>query len=283
MNISKSRFPTFPLLLLMLSFCINACTAKSTSADAKLEAGIPAALGTSKLVFESAQGIHLQTPGKKPELLVDGGKWPRWSPDGNTVAFLKGKDVCIIHLPSKEIKVLAKTETPKTLVFSHDGSEIWFSDGKAVRAVSVNTLNKRVLVEDGEFLEIDSGPESKTLVATVKSFGYKVKVFDLENNQNRSLGKGCSASLSPDGKYATNNLDGHKELAIVKVSDGEREKTLPAPEGMLTDNQFWSNHPDWIMSMEEESGHLLAHRFSDGKVWELSDVSGADRPDLWVP
>ncbi|MDF3128377.1 hypothetical protein P0Y35_04140 [Kiritimatiellaeota bacterium B1221] len=283
MTQSKSHGALFSFLIITLCFTLSACGAKKTSGAATLEAGIPKALLRSKLVYETAQGVHLQTPGQKSEILVEGAKWPRWRPDGKAIAFLRGEDVCVINPATKEIQILAKTQTPKTLVYSHDGSEIWFSDGKTVKAVSVTDQKERVLVQDGEFLEIDSGPESKSLVATVKSFGYKVKVYNLENDQNRSLGKGCSASFSPDGKYVTNNLDGHQALAIVNVSNGNREKSLPAPGGMLTDNQFWSNHPDWIMSMEEESGHLLAHRFSDGKVWKLSDVSGADRPDLWVP
>lgn len=280
----KSRKMPVGLFCGLLLFLISCGSGGATgNPEPVLETGIPAALTEAKLVYEGPGGIYLQFPGEKASLIAEGGKWPRWSPDGSWIAFLKGKQVLRLDTESGKVHPLADTSTPKTLAVSPTGKEVWFSEGRKVKAVDIQSRDVRVLAEDGEFLEIDSGPEGNTLVATVKSFGYKVKVFDLVSGEIRSLGKGCSASLSPDGKQATNNLDGHKELALVKIEDGSRIKTLPAPKGSLTDNQFWSNHPDWVVSIDEEHGAVFAHRVSDGKVWQLSGGPKADRPDLWVP
>src|SRR5690606_27830264 len=105
------------------------------------------------------------------------------SPHGEGVAFLRGKEVCMISLATKEIQVLAQTDIPKTLAFSGDGNEVWYSEGKSVRAVNVKTLEQRQVAKDGDFLEIDAGPDGKILIATVKSFGYRLKIFDLETGK----------------------------------------------------------------------------------------------------
>lgn len=286
-----NQFPTtsflflckFSLVLGLFSACGN--SESQTLANAPMiEEGIPSELDDAKWVFESDQGIFIQKS-NQPEarLLVEGAKWPRFGPNGDVVAFLRGNEVCLITLDTKEIQVLAETSTPKTLVVTASGEEIWFSEGKEMKAVKIDSGEIRSLVNDGEFLEVDAGPDGKTLLATVKSLGFRVKWFDLSNNTSKTLDKGCSASLSPDGFLATNNVDGHKRLAILNVNDGSLKTSVLAPQGIHTDNQFWSNHADWIASIDEDAGHILAHRVSDGKVWKLSNKDGGDRPDLWIP
>jgi hypothetical protein len=272
----------FFLLIGLFSACGNSESPTSGKAP-NIEAGLPSALKQAKWVFETQAGIFIQEAGKQAEQLAEGGKWPRISPDGDFVAYLKGNDVCTISLETRESKVWAQSSKPKTLAIPSSGKEIWYSEGKEMKAVTIETGEIRSLVKDGEFLEVDTGPDGIILIATVKSFGYKVRVFNLLEESTFTLGKGCSASLSPDGRFATNNLDGHQELAIFDRKDGSVVKKVLAPQGIKTDNQFWSNHADWIASIDEETGHILAHRVSDGKAWKLSDKDGGDRPDVWIP
>jgi|GEM_PF-1217334 len=285
------QFPTtsffflfkFSLVVGLFSACGNSESQTLTNAP-KVEEGIPSALKHAKWVFESDQGIFIQKGDEsEAQLLVEGGRWPRLGPKGDVVAFLQGNKVSLMTLATRETKVLAETTKPKTLTLPSTGDEIWYSEGREMKAVKIDSGEIRSLVKDGEFLEVDAGPEGKTLIATVKSLGFRVKWFDLSNNTSKTLDKGCSASLSPDGLLATNNVDGHKRLAILNVNDGSLKTSVLAPQGMHTDNQFWSNHADWIASIDEDTGHILAHRVSDGKVWKLSNKDGGDRPDLWIP
>lgn len=274
-------------LLVLTSLLIAACGNQPAAEDVEfpsIQSVIPEVLEGSKLVFEHADGVYLQETGSvSPTLLVPGATWPRWSPDGSFIAYLKDKGVHRLMFDSGEHEKLADVTDPRTLVVAPDGGEVWFSEGSTVKAVNIVGKEIRKLAEDGQFLEIDAGPDGKTLVATVKKFGYRVKVFHLESGGVTDLGKGCSASFSPDGRTVTNNLDGHRFLALVDWRTGESLQKLPAAQNTKTDNQFWSNHPDWIVSMDESDGSILGHRVSDHQIWRLSTIPKGDRPDLWIP
>ncbi len=274
-------------LLALTSFLIAACGNQPAADDSEfpsIRTDIPKVLEGARLVFGHADGVYLQEAGsKRPTLIVPGATWPRWSPDGSFIAYLKDKGVHRLILETGEHEKLADVGEPRTLVVSFDGKEVWFSDGSTVKAVHIGSKSVRKLAEDGQFLEIDAGPEGKTLLATVRRFGYRVKVFDLESGEVTDLGRGCSASFSPDGKTVTNNLDGHRFLALIDWRSGETLQKIPAPMDSKADNQFWSNHPDWIISMDESDGAILGHRVSDHQIWRLSTIPKGDRPDLWIP
>lgn len=274
-------------LLLITTFLITACGNQPAEGDAMfpaIETKLPEMLRGAKLVFEHADGVYMRELGSgAATLAVPGAKWPRWSPDGSFIAYLKENGVHRFFPETGRHEKLADVNDPRTLVVAPDGNEVWFSEGSAVNAVDLESKKVRQLAEDGTFLEIDAGPDGKTLVATVKRFGYRVKVFHLETGKVTELGKGCSASFSPDGFTVTNNLDGHQYLALIDWNSGDTRQKIPAPAGTKTDNQFWSNHPDWIVSMDESDGSILGHRVSDHRVWKLSAVPNGDRPDLWIP
>ena len=270
------------LCVLLFAGCGNP-ESGANAAGPSVETKPPAALENAKLVFQRPEGVFLQRVGREPELLVEGGSWPRWSADGSFVAFVRGNRIGRILLESGRVEFLADAGDPNAVAVPPGGEEIWFTDGDAVKAVSTLDRTVRTLAEGPRFLEIDAGPEGRRLVATVKHLGYRIRTYDVVAGSSDTLAKGCSASFSPDGTTVTNNLDGHTRLALLDAGSGASGGVVPAPSGIKTDNQFWSNHPDWIVSMAEESGNVLAHRVSDGRVWRLYGGGGADRPDMYVP
>lgn len=270
------------MCLLVFSGCGNSKPEAAAEVPG-VSPGAPEALRGARLVFERPDGVYLRAVPGEAERLIEGGTWPRWSPDGRFIAFLRDGAVHRYILDEARVEELAPVGDPQAVAVPPGGGEVWFTDGNTVKAVAVEGKAVRTVVEGARVLELDAGPEGRTLVATVKHFGYKVMVFDLAAGSSRTLDKGCSASFSPDGSRVTNNVDGHTRLALLHPETGKEMKSLPAPSAMKTDNQFWSNHPDWIVSMEEVHGHILAHRVSDGAVWRLTELTGCDRPDLFVP
>ncbi|MDF3131135.1 hypothetical protein P0Y35_18135 [Kiritimatiellaeota bacterium B1221] len=250
-----------------------------------VQEGWPAALKDGRLVHESPEGIVLHEEGKKPRLWIEGGRWPRWSRNGNALFFIRGKEIGWKDYRSgKETMILRMTQPSVLAVYDH-GREVWVGEGQQVKALNPETGELRLVIEDDTFRELDVGPDGKRMVATVrgKRGGNIIRYFDLQRGETRDIGKGCSASLSPDGTLATNNVSGHQELYLTQVKDGRLFKSLKTPEGHRTDNQYWSTHPDWVVALSEKKGQILAQRVTDGKVWILTEKVNADRPDLWVP
>jgi len=113
--------------------------------------------------------------------------------------------------------------------------------------------------------------------------GFGIKRYSLAtDDESILLGRGCSASLSPNGTRATLNLNGHRELALLDVRTGDTLATLSAPPDTQLDNQYWSNHPDWITAVSHK-GDIFLQRVTDGTCWRITRTGDADRPDLFVP
>jgi hypothetical protein len=270
------RFLLF-LPLLFLFACGN-----SPAPEGSLPAySLPPELRDARLAFQRKGQIVVSSPlSKGKETEVTTGTWPRWSPDGTWVAFLDGNRVSRILIESGEVEVLSEVRNPRTLAVPKLGNEVIFTDGNLVKSVNVDTGGVRILEEGRALLEIDVVGD--VILGTQKVLG-GFRVNSSSGKEEKNYGKGCSASFSPDGTRVTRNEGDHTRLAVLDAESGEQVLMLPAPPGRKTDNQFWSNHPDWVVSMDEDSGHIYAHRISDLSVFRISKSGNGDRPDLWVP
>lgn len=244
---------------------------------------VPEELKQARLVFQREGNVILSAPlTKGEEVTLTEGSVPRWSADGSWIAFLRGNQVGRVFPESGGVEMLSEVRNPRTLAVPKLGNEVFFSDGDEVKAVNVETKAVRVLTEGITLLELDS--VGKRLIGTQKKLGgYQVIALDLDSGDIMSFGRGCSASTSPEGDRITRNGGDHTRLAILDAVSGDTVQSLLAPPGRKTDNQSWSNHPDWVASMDEDSGHIYAHRVSDGAVYRISRGGDGDRPDLWLP
>ena len=271
------------LAVVTLTGCGGAAT-RETGGGAGLPLETPPGLAGAKLLYQRADGIYLRDLGRgKPRRLAVKGAWPRWAPDGKSVVFLRGNQVVLFDLATKAERVVADVAQARTLAFHPDGRQVFVADGKSVKSVALADGRSKPVLSGAVVYELDVAGSGYFLVATVKSRGYRVRRYAVPSGASAELGRGCSASVSPDGRLATINVDGHHELWLVDAQTGKEQHRLRAPEGARLDNQKWSNHRDWIVGIiEGEAQDIVVQRVTDGRVWRVTDEGDADRPELWV-
>jgi Tol biopolymer transport system component len=233
-------------------------------------------------VYECGDGICRATLETGAEtILTARGRYPRWSPDGEYVAFLRDREVMRMRGDGSGVELLARAENPGALNYHPGGREILFTDGKEVKSFSLDSGRVKSLLRGRKFMEIDISPAGDRLIATVKDAGFRIMAFDLSAGTERSLTSGCSASLSPDGSLFTRLDRSHTRLDLRTWSSGTVRSVIESPRGLKFDNQFWSNHPDWVASRSEgDKGNIYAHQVSTGRAVRITSSGGADRPDL---
>ncbi len=247
--------------------------------------GFPPDLAGARLLYQRPDGIYLRTAAKpEAEKIVGDAAYPRWAPDGQSFAFLRGNRVMLYRFSDRSARELAVAEKGRAVAFHPGGGEVWFTDGDAVKAVSVEGGASRVALSGARVLELDFAPDGTFLAATVPALGgYRVARFELPGGVRRDIARGCSAGVTADGGRILVNLDGHTRLALFDATSGERVAEIAAPPGFKLDNQKWSNHPDWLAAVTEgRRQDIVIQRASDGRVWRVTSEGDADRPDLRV-
>jgi Tol biopolymer transport system component len=235
-------------------------------------------------VYECGDGICKVTLETGEEaLLTARGRYPRWSPDGEHVAFLRDNGVMRMRADGSGVELLARAESPGALNYHPGGRQILFTDGREVKSFSLDGGEVKSLLRGRRFMEIDISPSGDRLIATVKEAGFRIFAFDLSEGTERSLATGCSASLSPDGNLFTRLDRSHTRLDLRTWSAGTVRGVIESPRGLKFDNQFWSNHPDWVVSRSEgDEEDIYAHQVSTGRAVRITTSGDADRPDLYL-
>ena len=238
-----------------------------------------------RLVYETPRGVFLLRDNEaQSRLIVPGGKYPRFSPDGLTVAVIRKNEIIELNLSDNSERHLAELSSPRALGYRPDGKELFYTDGKRIRAVDLTGLSIRDIVSGRDYRELDLSPDGRTRVATVKWLGTRIYLYDLQSGGEKWFAKGCSASFSPDGKLISRNTSSHKVLDLLDRDSGMPVAFVPAPPGSQFDNHFWSNDQDWLVSRTEETGreNIFVHWIAGQKVFQLTSGGAADRPDFFV-
>ncbi len=255
----------------------------------------PVSLGTvdelsqrmrAAVVYQRADGIYKTNIGRsKAKLIAKGGAYPRWSPDGRYIAFIKDNKIVRVKPDGSNLELLAKAGKPRAVAYHPNGKEVLFIDGTAIFSVSIQSRDVRTVIEGYRFQELDIVEDGTRLAVTIKELfgGFGVYGFDLNSGRKQHLADGCSAGMPPSGKWVSNLQGGHKKLDLIDWITGEKRFSISAPPGEKFDNQAWSNKEDWLVSESEVNGHnIYVHEISVNRATRVTSGGNDQRPDLYI-
>jgi hypothetical protein len=275
--------------LAIFYFFTDAATHTAPSGDLVTPLDMPMPWHPSPLrawvAYEWSGGLYTtRTDTGRTRRVAERGTYPRWSPDGRHLAYWRGNDLLQADADGSNPAILAQAQEPHGLAYNPDGSEILFVDAKSILAVSLQDRSVRTVLAGLKFREIDLASDGRLVASAYTMPKHGVFGFNLVASNDWKIGTGCSASLSPDGRFSTRNATDHCCLHIDDWATGTKLKDLPAPPGCFGDNQFWSNADDWIaIAAGLESADIYIQRVSDARIWKITFCRGCDRPDLFVP
>lgn len=214
--------------------------------------------------------------------LTKNGYYPRWSPDGKKIAFLRDNKVMIMTSSGRWQRRLAEVKDPWAICYHSNGKEVLFTDGDAIKSVTIDTREVKTLVSGHGYRVLDVSEDGTRLATSVR--GHKILLYDFAVSETPLIKQGCSASLSPDSNFCVRNGGRHLQLVILDWKTKEPVKTMPAPRKTTIDNGFWSNHQDWLVSRTEARGNknVIVHFFPDGGQSCVTFCGDCNRPDLFV-
>ncbi len=272
----KKEFSTLEIIKTVFCFLLFSVSTATAAPIDKLSA---------KIVYQKTDGIYELTVGEKTaHRLVNYGTNPRWSPDGQQVAFIHGNAIMLLSKATGKIQLLARAVKAKSLCFYPDGKSVVYTDNKLLRLVTIANGKIRTLLTGGPFYELDMADNNNRLTVTVKTlFSYKVQVINLQNGSTRTVSKGCSASLSPDGNTVTVNSQNHRVLSLFDWKNLTKVTQIHAAASFKFDNQLWSNNPEWLSSTTGgDIKNIYLHHLPSDSSYRITSTGDCDRADLYV-
>lgn len=238
-----------------------------------------------KVVYQRPGGIYVtDLTTRQEKMLAERGTYPRWSADGRFIAYVLDQSIMLLDYKSGKSRELAQAADPRAVCFHSNKNAVLYTDGKFLRQVDIETLKVNDLLNDGRIREIDLNNSGEKLAVTVKTvFGFEVRIYEHPFLVGHVVARGCSASLSPDGKFVTVNSGDHTALYLYNSTSRQKSGQVSAPPGERFDNQFWSNHPDWIVATSEgNKKNIFIHNVKKGSYLQVTSGNDCDRGDLFI-
>jgi Tol biopolymer transport system component len=253
-----------------------------------------------EIVFCGGGNIHTVPVGGGEPKKITQGKYPCWSPDGKSIAFIRSHQRPlkresgwnIYMIPSKGGDVRQLTSEPDNIRRTHidwspDGKSIaYFAKNKTIRIIPVQGGEPKIVATAGELKNHDElawSPDGTKLVYSSKG---SIWVVSSDGGEPEEIETGLDAkaghvSWSPDGK----------KLAFTAIKGGEEElwlmeNFLPEapvvkPEQTMTVRRigyewrgpFASLSPDgrYMSDRDWDTGTLVVREMATGKTRTLVD------------
>ncbi len=242
---------------------------------------------TGSMIFEKGSDIYLQSyPSGKMERIASASRYPRWSSSGKQFAFIQGKDIVTVRAddpqPTQHRRISA--EAPHALSFSQNDTHLLYNDGNILYELNLADNSVKKLFTSHTIYEIDSSRSGDKIAFTEKPLsGYQVVLFDRKDKTMRTVRKGCSASISPDGSLVSVLSGNHRKLFIYDTENLEIAEILDAPPAKKFDNQAWSNDKDLVLStIEGKATSLALHNIRNSAYIILTPLEDYDRGDFFL-
>jgi len=245
--------------------------------------------------------------GGEPTKIAQDGRYPCWSPDGKSIAFIRtyqrpvkrefGWNIYIVPSKGGEIRQLTSDsdDVRRTHIdFSPDGKSIaYFAKDKTLRIIPVQGGEARILVQAEELKNHDQlawSPDGSKLVYSSKGSIWTVSSDGGEPAEIRTGldAKAAHVSFSPDGRKLafTAITDGEEDLYLIEnflpgtpVAKPEPTPTLRQIEvrGRGSVHSRPSFDGKYILDVDEETGNLVARELATAKERVLTKNSDPNR------
>ncbi len=248
----------------------------------------------------------LRTVSNQGELLTN----PRFSPDGNRIAFTRhdphnhSSTVITDKSGSVVMAEFRRTSSDDSVCWSPDGSRLFFTQAEInsgfnvyqdVYAFDIARSSVTRLTRGQRLGEVDLSPDGKLFAAIVSARGSQnLALINVNGSKrdtaprflttNKTLERVSSPRWSPDGtriSYAVTDNTGRTEIRIYDVAPS-KERTLFTVNHTAA-YPIWSRDSTYLIYVSDETGvfNLFAYDLKEGKSYQLSHLlGGAMQPDL---
>ncbi|MDF3129388.1 hypothetical protein P0Y35_09295 [Kiritimatiellaeota bacterium B1221] len=241
---------------------------------------------------EKNKGIWIQKLGHdRMRRLTTGGRFPRFSPDGETIFFLRG-DNEVYRISKKggdETKLLEWEERIPGIAVHPKNSEILFISASGIWRLNLETLDVTKLEAAPESpAAIDLDEKMNIIISTYEGRHHRIwkqQTEDIRHSAWERVEPGCSAALSPDGKLFSDNNNRHTYMEIKSFKTNEvLHQVQTYPENYLVDNEAWTNLNDWMVFNSDTTKHRFAYlyRMGDEHSLMVTFTWDSDRPDAFI-
>ena len=248
------------------------------------------------VVFErlgkTHRGIWIQKLGVgKPHCLTPEGRYPRISPDGKTVYFIRGEDmICKIPVSGGQVQVLLKwfERIPAISIHPKRQHVLFICSSGVWTLNTVNLQVSQIESTPNKPAAVDIDENDNVVISTVEGRHHslwKQQALQIHNSEWERVDVGCSACISPGGQYFTDNQNSHEYIEVKSFSTNEvlcRVGTYP--EIYHVDNEAWTNLEEWIVFNSEtrKARFVWLYKLGDPHAFKCTFTWDSDRPDAYI-
>ncbi len=212
--------------------------------------------------------------GNQVRLTEEGGYHPKWSPNGNLIAYTQGIDLCLMEADgANKQKLVSSAYEP---FWSPDGNRIGYSKGRpnaqGVLAFMDLETRKETVIRGNRFLQKSGGgawsPDGKRIAFFSNVLGRMAMVMNADGtNAMPLIGKtnSCKPDWSPDGRKIAFVWAEEPGSFIETVNPDGSDMKQVTPE---REYELWEYYPDW-----SPDGNWIAYAIGaendQGGVWQI--------------